>query len=59
MSEVLNMQTFLKQHRKVILVSIVVILIIFVLIWLSRNGSQNKGIASFNKSPLTKEKAVN
>ena len=59
MSEaVSSMPTFLKQHSKVILVCAVVVLVIFVLIWLSKNHSNN-GIASFNKSPLAKEKTVN
>jgi Cu/Ag efflux pump CusA len=58
MSEVLSAQTFLKQHQKALLVCAVVVLIICVLIWLSKNNT-NRGIASFNKSPLAKEKALN
>jgi len=58
MSEVLSMQTFLKQHQKALLVCAVVVLVICVLVWLSKNNS-NKGIESFNKSPLAKEKTVN
>jgi hypothetical protein len=55
MSDILSTPSFLKQHQKAILVCGAVVLMVFVLIWLSRNGSQNRGIEAFDHVITKKE----
>jgi hypothetical protein len=50
-----QMEAYLKQHQKAVLVCVAVIILICALIYVSSRNSSNHSIEAFNHSPVKKE----